>query len=297
MSAWSAGAALPQFLCTAGDPAGSAGLAAVWTFDLWITAPLATAAVLYATGLLKLWRRAGFGRGIRGWQAGCYAAGWLVLVLALVSPIHHWGAGLFTIHMTEHELVMAVAAPLLVLARPGGAFAWSLPRRMRPRLLAIARSSWLRRAWATATRPGTATILHGAAIWLWHVPLFYEATLDDVALHRLQHVSFLVTGVLFWWALIRARQPGSAAGHLFATMLHTSVLGALMTLAPRVVYPLQTEGALTWGLSPLEDQQLAGLVMWIPAGAIYAAAALLCFALWVRRPGIAWEPGHVVGQT
>jgi cytochrome c oxidase assembly factor CtaG len=70
----------------------------------------------------------------RSRQTGCYAGGWLVLGLALVSPIHHWGAQLFTIHMVEHELIMAIAAPLIVLARPAAAFAWALPPAARRRL-------------------------------------------------------------------------------------------------------------------------------------------------------------------
>ena len=104
-------------------------------------------------------------------------------------------------------------------------------------------------------------------------------------LHRLQHVSFLVTGVLFWWALVRCRNAGIAAAHLFATMLHTSMLGAIIALAPQILYRLQTSGAAQWGMAPLQDQQLAGLVMWIPAGIVYAGAALLWFAVWVKQSG------------
>ena len=119
---------------------------------------LLLSATLYATGIGRLWRRAGTGRGIATWQAGCYMAGWLVLVLALVSPIHRWGTGLFSIHMVEHELVMAAAAPLLALARPGGAFAWALPSRLRrgpSAALARATASsdtTARAGWAAAAR-------------------------------------------------------------------------------------------------------------------------------------------------
>ncbi|HEX3882110.1 MAG TPA: cytochrome c oxidase assembly protein [Stellaceae bacterium] len=268
---------LLRSLCTA---EGGFGL---WTFDLWITAPLALSAVLYASGTVRLWRHAGIGRGIGGWQAGCYGAGWLVLFAALVSPIHRWGEGLFAIHMIEHELVMAVAAPLIVLARPGGAVAWALPAASRHRLAIALRRLGLRSAWRTATRPLLATVAHGVAIWAWHAPPLFEAAVVNVALHRLQHVSFLVTGLLFWWSLVRRRNAGVAAAHLLATMLHTSILGALIALAPRVIYPLQTGGAAAWGLTPIEDQQLAGLLMWIPAGTVYAGAALFCVAQWVRR--------------
>jgi putative membrane protein len=266
-----------QSMC--GDTAG------LWTFDLWITLPLLLSAALYGAGVMRLWNHAGNGRGIHGWQFGCYIAGWLVLVFALVSPIHRWGTGLFSIHMVEHELVMAVAAPLLALGRPGTAFAWLLPVRWRRGLPKKLRRSGIRSVWAQLTRPVAATSLHGVAIWAWHAPALFDAAVADVTLHRLQHVSFLGTGLLFWWALLRHRNAGLATAHLIATMLHTSILGAVIALAPRVLYRLQTERAADWGMTPLQDQQLAGLLMWVPAGLVYAGAALLFFALWVKRSG------------
>jgi len=267
--------AFAAYLC----PPTGAGL---WTFDLWITLPLALSAILYSAGVARLWRYASAGRGIPIWQAGCYAGGWLVLVAALVSPVHRWGGELFTIHMIEHELVMAVAAPLIVLGRPGAAFTWAMPWRCR-RYLTVLRRSGLASVWAALNAPVFATVAHGLAIWAWHAPPLFEAALESVPLHRLQHVSFLVTGLLFWSALVRRRSPGLAAAHLFATMLHTGILGALIALAARVVYHLQTNGAGAWGLTPLEDQQLAGLLMWIPPGTVYAGSALFFMAVWIRQ--------------
>lgn len=259
----------------------------LWTFDPWIIVPLLFAAALYATGIGRLWRRAGTGRGIDTWQAGSYAAGWLVLVLALMSPIHRWGTGLFSIHMVEHELVMAAAAPLLVLGRSGGPFAWALPSKLRRDLPLLLRRSGLRTAWAALTRPFAATVVQGVAIWAWHAPVLFDAAVANAMLHRLQHVSFLAAGLLFWRALLRRRNPGIAAAHLFATMLHTSILGAIIALAPQILYRLQTERAAEWDMTPLQDQQLAGLIMWVPAGLVYAGAALLFFAVWVKRSGAA----------
>jgi cytochrome c oxidase assembly factor CtaG len=276
-----------QSLC--GDTAG------LWTFDLWITLPLLLSAALYGTGVMRLWSHAGVGRGIHGRQLGCYIAGWIVLVFALVSPIHRWGTGLFSIHMVEHELVMAVAAPLLALGRPGTAFAWALPVHWRRGLPKTLRRSGIGSIWGHLTRPVAATSLHGVAIWAWHAPALFDAAVAEVTLHRLQHVSFLGTGFLFWWALLRHRNAGLATAHLFATMLHTSLLGAVVALAPRVLYRLQTERAADWGMTPLQDQQLAGLLMWVPAGLVYAGAALLFFALWVKRSGNAKSAAVNVG--
>jgi cytochrome c oxidase assembly factor CtaG len=253
--------------------------APTWTFSAWIVDPLLLSAALYASGVADLWRRAGIGRGVALWRVGLYGAAWLSLAAALVSPLHWLGDRLFAAHMIEHEIVMAVAAPLFVLAAPGGAMLRPLPRRLR-RWLNLPR---LRSLWAWLTRPMIATISHGVAIWLWHAPALFDAALENAALHRLQHVSFFVTALFFWQAMLRRSDRGVACFHVFATMVHTSLLGALIALAPHVLYRAQTAQSAAWGFTPLEDQQLAGLIMWAPAGALYAGAALALAALWIKR--------------
>jgi putative membrane protein len=256
---------------------------AVWTFDPWIVAPLLTLGLLYAAGSWVLSRRTGVDRRIRVGQLLAYFAGWLTLAGALMSPLHWLGERLFTFHMIEHEVVMAVSAPLLVLARPIGALLWSLPRRAR-----VAAGRFLRRPlvdliWNGLSAGRNATILHGAAIWAWHAPALFDAAVTSAMIHRLQHLSFLLTAILFWWSVFQRSNAGMAAWHLFLTMLHTSILGALMALTPRVLYETQTATAAAWGLTPLEDQQLAGLIMWVPAGTIYAGAALTLTMNWIRQ--------------
>lgn len=263
--------------------------APTWTFDAWVVAPLFVSLALCLAGTLRLWRRAGLGRGISLWQVAAYLAGWLTLAGALVSPLHWFGERLFTLHMMEHEILMAISAPLLVLARPGGAFAWALPAGLRRPVWRLGQARPLGWGWVLLTTPLVATILHGLAIWVWHVPPLFEATVQHVGIHRLQHLSFLLSALLFWWALIRRCEPGPAALHVAVTMMHTGLLGALLTFAPHVLYDVQTARAILWGLTPLEDQQLAGLVMWVPAGTMYAGAALAFFAAWLRRPGRAWR--------
>jgi cytochrome c oxidase assembly factor CtaG len=254
-----------------------------WTFDPYVIGLLALSAGLYAIGTGRVWRHAGLGRGIRGWQALGYSAGWLMLAGALISPLHWLGEHLFSLHMVEHEIVMAGAAPLLALSRPVGAFLWAFPAVIRHAIGQIGRSPTLRHSWRFVTTPIVATMLHGAAIWFWHAPALFEAAVTSDALHRLQHLSFLVTALAFWWALVRRAGRGAAVLHLFGTMIHMTLLGALITFAGRVFYPDQASFAAEWGLTPLEDQQLAGLIMWVPAGSIYAGAALAFAALWIRR--------------
>jgi cytochrome c oxidase assembly factor CtaG len=232
-----------------------------------------------------LWRRTPINRPFRAWRAAAYGIGWLTLAGALVSPLHWLGEHLFTFHMIEHEIVMAVSAPLLIAARPIGTMLWSLPRSAR-----VAAGRFLRRrniviAWDWLSASGNATVLHGIAIWAWHAPDLFDAAVTNVAVHRLQHLSFLLTAMLFWWSVLYRSNAGVAAWNLFVTMMHTSVLGALMALAPKVLYQAQTASAADWNLTPLQDQQLAGLIMWIPAGTVYAGAAMALTVIWIRQSG------------
>jgi putative membrane protein len=270
----------PDFALAHGDADETT---AHWTFDPYVTGLLIMSAVFYAVGTWRLWRHAGMGRGIRLWQALCYGLGWLLLAGALCSPLHWLGEHLFSAHMVEHEIVMACAAPLLAASRPTGAFLWALPPQIRAGLGHAARRPLFRRPWRFATSPLIATVLHGTVIWLWHAPPLFEAAVSSEPLHRLQHLTFLVSALAFWWALLRRAEYGSAVLHLFATMIHMTLLGALITFAGHVLYFKQTRFSEEWGLTPLEDQPLAGLVMWVPAGTIYAGAALAFAAIWIRQ--------------
>ncbi len=253
-----------------------------WTFDPWIVLPVAMISLLYVSGHIKLSRRSRLSGPMR-WQDLFFCCGMLTLAGALISPLHWLGEHLFTFHMIEHEVVMAVSAPLIVLARPVGLLLWGLPRRARRAIGTLMASPSIRRAWDWCVGGGGATVIHGAAIWGWHLPFLFDAAVTSTTMHRLQHLSFFVTALLFWWAVVWKSEYGTAAWHLFTTMIHTGILGALMALSPRVLYAAQTKTASDWGLTPLEDQQLAGMIMWVPAGTIYAAAALTMTALWVGR--------------
>jgi putative membrane protein len=269
----------------AGAHLGESHRGFIWTFDPWIIIPIALAGLLYVRGGLALWLHSRNGRSAILASALLYAAGWLALAGALVSPLHELGEALFTFHMIEHEIVMAVAAPLIVLSRPAAACLWGLPRAWRDWAGHTVKLRPVQATWNWMSRGATATLLHGITIWAWHAPVLFDAAVETPLLHRLQHLSFFVTALLFWWSVIWCRDRGVAAWHLFVTMLHTGILGALMALAPAVIYLAQTKDAAALGMTPLEDQQLAGLVMWVPAGTIYAGAALLMVALWVARSG------------
>jgi cytochrome c oxidase assembly factor CtaG len=252
-----------------------------WTLDPWIVLPVVVISLLYLSGRIRLSRRAHRSGPLRR-QDLFFCGGMLTLAGALISPLHWLGEHLFTFHMIEHEIVMAVSAPFIVIARPIGLILWGLPRRARRGLGAAVRTPLIRRSWDWCMRSTSATVIHGVAIWGWHLPFLFDAAVTNTAVHRLQHLSFFATAVLFWWAVVWKSDHGAAAWNLFVTMVHTSILGALMALAPRVLYIAQTQTASAWRLTPLEDQQLAGMIMWVPAGTIYAAAAMTMLALWIR---------------
>jgi cytochrome c oxidase assembly factor CtaG len=273
-----------------GRPPEPHDLWGAWSAHPAVVLPLALAAWLYARGVRGVWARAGAGHGATHAEVWAFAAGWLALAIALVSPLHALGEALFSAHMAQHELLMAVAAPLLVLGRPLLPFLWALPRRWRARVGRWGRAPVVRRAWTSLTSPLAAFALHAVAVWGWHVPSLYEASISSDGAHALQHASFLVTALLFWWSLLGARGAalerrggrGAAVLSLFGTMMHTGVLGALITFAGALWYPSYAATVGAWGLTPLEDQELAGLIMWIPASASYLVAALALVARWLR---------------
>ena len=269
---------------------GTRPLWLAWDWEPGIVLPLLIAAVLYARGLRLLWDEH-MGRGIRVWEASAFAAGWLTTVLALLSPLHELSEQLFVAHMVQHELLMVVAAPLIVVGRPLVPMLWAFPSTARRRIGGVARRPAVRAGWRAVTQPLFAFLLHGATIWIWHAPPLYQATLMNDGVHALQHLSFFGTALLFWWTIIHAHAPGGRARAisfgtavllLFGTALHSGALGALLTFSRTLWYPAYGSASLAWGLAPFEDQQLAGLVMWLPATFAYLVAALLLFASWLR---------------
>jgi putative membrane protein len=252
--------------------------------ELFVALLLAASLGLYGLGLARLWTRAGPGRGITRAQAARFGLGWLALYLALLTPIDTAGDVLFSVHMVQHELLMVVAAPLLVLGRPLEAWAWGIAPPWRRRLARVGRVRWLGRLWDALTEPVGAWCVHFVALWAWHVPRFFGAALENEGIHVLQHASFLGSALFFWWAVFGrgVRRPdGASLALVFTTMMHTSALGALLTFAPA---PWYAHYVGTQMLSPLEDQQLGGLLMWVPGAATYLVAALWIVAGWLRRP-------------
>ena len=253
------------------------------TLEPWLLALLGASAIGYGAGIRALWRKAGAGRGLRGAHVASFAAGWSVLALALASPLDALAARSFALHMVQHELLMTVAAPLLVLGRPLEAWAWAFPWFSQRVALALGRSPAFTATWRGFTGLRGAWVLHAMAIWAWHVPSFFRAALADNGVHLVQHLVFLASALAFWWSVLSGARDkaGPALASLFTTMLHTGALGAILAFAPT---PLYMDAPSVLGISALEDQQIGGLVMWVPGGLAYLVAALALTARVLRAP-------------
>ena len=218
-------------------------------------------------------------------QTTLFALGTAIAVAAVLPPLHELSEKLFSAHMAQHELLMTVAAPLIVLGRPFVIGLRTLSRQSRIRIGHFVQRPRVRRAWRASTAPAIAWLVHGLAIWLWHLPVLFDAAIHNDAIHAAQHISFLASGMLFWWAILNPRRRanrGMSIVLLFTTAVHTGVLGALMTFARSPWYSDYASSSVAFGLTPLGDQQLAGMIMWIPASLVYLVAALLIVRRWLR---------------
>jgi cytochrome c oxidase assembly factor CtaG len=261
-----------------------------WTFDPAILLSLALVGGLYARGWRYLRRRrrsvaAGQAAGAEKWRAACFVGGLATLLIALESPIGTYDQDLFVLHMTQHLLLTALAPPLLLLGAPLLPILWGLPadeRRGAGRLLSprgVLR--WLGNGF---THPYVALPVFLVTFSVWHIPVLYDAAEGQTLIHYTEHVLFFATALLFWWPVIHpnggARRLSRVGGILYFTpgMFVTTLIGALLTFASNPLYSTYANAPRLTSLSAVDDQQLAGLVMWIPGGMVYIAAVLWLLA-------------------
>ena len=279
-----------MMLLHAGAPLAPHDAWKAWSFEPGVVIPLALTAVVYARGARESLVRSTRNEVALTRDMKFFIAGFMILALALMSPLHQIGGALFSAHMVQHELLMAIAAPLLVRGRPAVPLLWGLPESLRKPVGRASTTPLLSAAWQLLTMPLVAFVLHAAAIWIWHAPSLYDASVTNELVHTAQHLSFLITALLFWWSVFHGRgnrkSDGSAVLWLFATAVHTSLLGALMTGSDSPWYAAYHDSAtMQWGLTTLADQQLGGIVMWVPGGVVYMIVALYLVLGFIRESG------------
>ncbi|MDO8532521.1 MAG: cytochrome c oxidase assembly protein [Dehalococcoidia bacterium] len=261
----------------AAQVATPADVLGIWSWDPGVLIGLVLAAVLYAVGL---------GRSARGrlglfpwWRPAFFYAGLLVIAVALVSPLDALAHELFSAHMVQHVLLSTVAPPLVLLGAPFLPLLRGLPRALRRRVVApLAHNAMVRRTLTAVTQPLAAWLLYTGLFWAWHVPVLYDLAVRHTAVHILQHMVFFGTVLLFWWNVVdpiplraHLRHPVRIL-YLFVTTIPNSALSAYLALSTTPWFASYLDTTRVWGLAPLEDQSLGGLIMWVPGGLLYLLA-------------------------
>lgn len=256
---------------------------AAWVSDPSLVA-VAAGAVAYGIGWRAIRARRPGSAAIRHPRPLWYLVGIVTLGAALSPPLDHLADDLFSAHMVQHLAIGLLAPVAFVAARPWPVLSRALPGgtgpRLRHRLSPMARR--LRRG-----SVGLALLLvsaHVAAFAAWHVPSAYDLAVEHPVVHALEHATLFATGLGLWWVVMNVRwreRSGLAVLYLFVVGLPMGALGALLTLAPTPLYSVHSLTTAAWGLTPLEDQQLAGGIMWVPGGVIYLAAASTLFVRWL----------------
>jgi putative copper resistance protein D len=260
------------------------GVLLAWRLDPLPLAGAAVAAIAYlwAVGSVSI---AHPGNRPAGWRSAAFLAGLAAILLALVSPIEAYEGQLFSVHMVQHLLLELVAAPLLLLGAPVTLALRAASPSVRRRLLTVLHS----RAVAIVSFPLLAWVLFAAVNWGWHLSSLYDEALENAPLHYLQHASFLVAALLFWWPVIGAdpsrwRLPYPVRlFYLFLAMPQNSFLGVALMSAPAVLYSHYLTNLRAWGPTALADQTMGGILMWVVGDVVFLLAMGCVVAAWVRH--------------
>lgn len=265
--------------------AGLRDLAQAWSPEPLPLIALAILCLAYTVGIVRLLERAKPRGLLETSRIAAMFIGVATLVVALATPLDALADRMLWAHMVQHLLLMMVAAPALVWARPTLALIWVFPRRARHilgRTWNTIAAPWLAPA---LQRPATSWILFCGSLAFWHLPLMYRWALETEPRHALMHLSFLGAGLLFWSIVIgparkRRLDLGRTILFVFSAALVAGLPGAVLTFARAPLYHSATP-AVPGALTALEDQQLAGLLMWIPMDLELFAVAAALFAVWL----------------
>ena len=245
-------------------------------------------AVVYLRGV-RARRRRGLARPSNG-SVAAMLAGLTVAALVLDGPADTIADQLFWAHMLQHLALITVVAPLVALGEPVRVFEEVLPMRLRRAAGRLEGALWARDG--AARRTATAGVaLSTLALVAWHTPWAFQAALTDDTLHALEHLTLVVTAVFFWWPILASglRQRigiGFAIVELLVATTVMTVLGALLTFSPAVWYPAYAAAERAHGIGALADQQLAGLLMWIPSGMLYLVIIAVLFVRWMDADSV-----------
>jgi putative membrane protein len=254
-----------------------------WRFEPIVAGGVAVAALAYLAAVGRVNARHPLNR-LPIWRSAAFLAGLMVIVLALVSPIEAYEGSLFWVHMLQHMLLQLVAAPLLLLGAPVTLALRVARPRVRRGILAILQS----RPVHVISHPIAAWLLFAIVNWGWHFSPLYDQALENRALHDLQHATFLAAALLFWWPVVAADPGRRRLPHpvrllyVFLAMPQNSFLGVALMSAVAPLYPHYVSNLRAWGPTPLADQQLGGVLMWVGGDLAFLVAMVVVVAAWMR---------------
>ncbi len=250
----------------------------VWDFHESIVIGTALLAVAYGWALRRWFPRRGLkGVAATGTQQACYYGGLVVMYLSLDGPLHHLADELlFSAHMLQHMLLQLVWAPLFVLGIP--AWLWQ----------ALYELPGAGRFGRTLASPWPAFWAFQAAMWVWHLPRLYNLALEVHAWHIVEHLCFMATAVVFWFVVIAplpqlARSLPKRMAFIFLNMTAMKTLGLILTMSSLIIYPFYISAPRVFGIDVLSDQQVGGMIMWMPGGGLMWFGVGRVFWLWVNR--------------
>ena len=256
-----------------------------WSADPTVLIGVPLAAVLYARGLRSLERRRIHGKP----RAVAFYLGLTAMFIALASPLDALAGELFAAHMAQHMLLMFFAVPAIQIGAPVIPMTRGVPRPIRKRvLIPFLKSAPVRAALRNLFRPLIAWPLFIGMLLGWHVPAAYEAALRNETIHVIEHAAFIFGAYLWWWNVIDPAPLRAGLSYLarvpfvFITIVPNFALGAFLTFAPSAWYPSYEATAPLYGLTALEDQEIGGVIMWVPGSFVVAAALLLALYYAVR---------------
>ncbi len=267
----------------AGDAVGPDDIWGAWHLDPLMVVTLVVALWIYGRG-----RRRGRDSAAARRQERRFVLAIAILGVAALSPLDALSGSLASAHMVQHILLLLVAAPLLAASAPGTTLLRGMPAVARRAIASWrARSELTSRVSAVVHDPVVVWLVHVVTVWVWHAAVPYDAALTYDTIHALEHATFLITGVLFWRVVVGRVadrvSPGLGVLLVFGMAMQSVFLSALLTFARAPWYAPYGRTTSAWGLQPLSDQQLAGVVMWIPAGLIYVAIALALLGSWIGQ--------------
>jgi putative membrane protein len=256
-----------------------------WEWRLDVIVVLVAFATLYTVGWVRLRRKKT--QLAKVWRLVSYYSGLMIVAIALMSGFDTFQTQLFFVHMAQHLLLVMYAPPLIYFGNPMPFIVWALPGLERQQIgRLLTQKSLFRRVFVAVTAPWIGWLLYTCTLWLWHDPNLYNAAIENDFIHDIEHLSFFLTAMLFWWHITDSA-PNFHGNRTYIQRMSTIIagyfanlaLGVAITMSSNLIYTHYAKVPRVWGIEPKQDQTIGGILMWIPGGMMYLMILLVLVAL------------------